>query len=251
MKENVSFIIYSHSSYSDLWEVFFERTQKHLGYECSEYFLFVDEVPENKKEVIPSNFKVVQYSNDQTYPERLLTCLEKVQTECFLFHHEDMILFKDVDKDIFTEYVALMHSQDIDFIKLLKGGAPQDTIADRPHEGCSSLRHTPENAQYVVAIQPSLWNKQSLVKLLENHKKLNIWEFEAQVQTYCRENNYNSFYSYIGTERKRGLFHWDSDVYPAICTAIFKGKWTMTEYHKELSEIFETYNIDKNIRGTC
>ena len=226
MKQKLSFIIYSHSSYSDLWAAFFDRAKKHLNYECSEYFLFVDDVPDDKKDIVPSNFQVVKYANEQSYPERLLTCLTSVKTECFLFQHED-------------------------FIKLLKGGAPQDTLTDIPHEDCPSLRHTPKNAQYIVAIQPSLWNKKSLIQLLENHRKLNIWEFESQVQSYCRENDYNCFYSHLGTERKRGLFHWDSDVYPAICTAIFKGKWTMTEYHKELNEIFEIYDIDKKERGTC
>ena len=87
--------------------------------------------------------------------------------------------------------------------------------------------------------------------MLENHQKLNIWEFEAQVQSFCREQDYNCFYSFAGTERKRGLFHWDSDIYPAICTAIFKGKWTMTEYHRELNQMFETYNINPRERGTC
>tara|TARA_R110002020_G_scaffold208376_1_gene414086 strand:- start:2517 stop:3272 length:756 start_codon:yes stop_codon:yes gene_type:complete len=251
MKHDLSFIIYSHSSYSDVWAPFFDRTQKHINHEFADYFLFVDDVPDEKKEIVPEHFQVVKYADEQTYPERLLTCLTQVKTKCFLFQHEDMILFDDVNEDVFQDYVSLMHTQDIDFIKLLKGGAPQDTLADVPHEDCPSLRHTPKNAQYMVAIQPSLWNKNSFVTLLENHRKLNIWEFESQVQSFCREQGYNCFYSFAGTERKRGLFHWDSDIYPAICTAIFKGKWTMTEYHKELNEIFETYTVDKTIRGTC
>ena len=38
-------------------------------------------------------------------------------------------------------------------------------------------------------------------------------------------------------ENKRGAHHYDSSVYPYIATAIVKGKWNVTEYKNELTNI--------------
>jgi hypothetical protein len=51
------------------------------------------------------------------------------------------------------------------------------------------------------------------------------------------------------TERLRGKYHYDSEVFPYIATAINKGKWNFSEYQEELSLLFKEYNIDKNLRG--
>ena len=39
-------------------------------------------------------------------------------------------------------------------------------------------------------------------------------------------------------DKKRGKYHYDSSVFPYICTAVIKGKWNYKEYKKELFEIF-------------
>ena len=49
----------------------------------------------------------------------------------------------------------------------------------------------------------------------------------------------------LNKDKKRGKFHYDSSVYPYICTAVIKGKWNFKEDKKELFEIF--YNKKFNI----
>ena len=53
----------------------------------------------------------------------------------------------------------------------------------------------------------------------------------------------------IGGERKRGLYHYDSLVFPYIATAINKGKWNYNEYQKELDIFFTEYEINPFERG--
>jgi len=48
---------------------------------------------------------------------------------------------------------------------------------------------------------------------------------------------------------KRGIYHWDSGIYPYIATAVVKGKWDYECYSKELSKLMDKYKIDPNIRG--
>ena len=67
MNNDFSFVAYSHSSYSDLWEPFFDRLQKHLPFQFEKYYFFVDEIPENMKEIVPDNFEMIAYDNNASY----------------------------------------------------------------------------------------------------------------------------------------------------------------------------------------
>ena len=53
---------------------------------------------------------------------------------------------------------------------------------------------------------------------------------------------------WFSDEKKRGLYHWDSSLYPHG-NLISKGKWA-AEYKEEFKELHQTYNIDINLRGT-
>ena len=50
-------------------------------------------------------------------------------------------------------------------------------------------------------------------------------------------------------KKKRGLYHYDSTIFPYIATAINKGKWNMSEYSKELDFLFKEYNVNPFERG--
>ena len=50
-------------------------------------------------------------------------------------------------------------------------------------------------------------------------------------------------YCYHG-EPKRGIYHYDTIVFPHICTALVKGQWNIAEYTIELSPLLKEYNID-------
>jgi len=45
------------------------------------------------------------------------------------------------------------------------------------------------------------------------------------------------------------MFHWDSNIYPYIATAVVKGKWDYKCYFEELEELLKVYNINPNKRG--
>ena len=50
-------------------------------------------------------------------------------------------------------------------------------------------------------------------------------------------------------EAKRAQAHWDSKSYPHG-NMIFKGKWTYSEYSKEIDDLCEEYGINYKARGT-
>jgi hypothetical protein len=248
---NISFVVYSHSTYSDLWAPFFSRAEKHVAEEFEKYYFFVDSVDVPLATHIPEKYEVVYYDDSAPYTDRLRFCLEQIETEYCIFQHEDMILYDDVKVDLLRSIWDVTQEEEIDYIKLLKGGAAKDTKFDTPHTKNPSLRKIYPGFDYIVAIQSSIWKVATFLEIATHHTGLNIWEFEAQAQHFCRYRNYKCYYSFVGNEKRRGRHHWDSYVWPVIATAIFKGKWTVDQYPGELREIFSQYGIDPEERGTC
>ncbi len=94
------------------------------------------------------------------------------------------------------------------------------------------------------SIQPTITQKKLFQQLVQNLPPMNIWEFEKAIVSTGRD-----YMVKVGGERKRGLYHYDSLVFPYTATAINKGKWNMSEYSKELNEMFLEHNINPFERG--
>jgi hypothetical protein len=100
------------------------------------------------------------------------------------------------------------------------------------------------NEDTKFSIQPTIIKTKTFLDLLSKVEPLNIWEFEDAVPV---ENGH--YMVRLGNEKRRGIYHNDSLVFPYIATAINKGKWNYTEYEKELNELFNIYNINPFERG--
>ena len=72
--------------------------------------------------------------------------------------------------------------------------------------------------------------------------------FEFQASKTCRELGIQGLFCYYG-ENKRGMYHYDSSVFPHISTALVKGRLNMTEYPSEMSKLIKKYKIDITKRG--
>ena len=236
-------VLYSHIEYSDCWAPFFGELDEHLKFEFENRYICSNKINSS----LDKDIVHIEYDDSDAYTDRLLNCLSNVQGENILFTHEDMILYDSVNMEDFKHCVE--HLEDVDFIKLIKGGSPKDTYYDMAYQGSDILKHVLPTFDYFFAIQPTLWKKHKLVELLENNRSKNIWDFESSGQSYCKLAGFKGLYVFHKNDKKVGSFHWSSTVYPYIATAIFKGKWTVSEYPKELDYIFSKYSIDSDIRG--
>lgn len=247
----VSFIVYSHSEYDDCWIPFFDRLKRHCGHEFDNYYLLSDATNEK----MDARFEHIPYNNDEAYTDRVLSCLKQIDTSHCLFQHEDMMLYDDIHEGYFQHCLDWLQGGGpfpIDSIKLHKSGSPHDNhpANEWPINGSDVLKMTLINHDMMFSIQPTLWNTEKLIDILENNQGLNGWEFETQGQGYCKEILLSACYVQHESDQQRGMLHWDSMVWPYIATAVFKGKWCTNEYPKELREMFEEYSIDYRIRGT-
>ena len=80
--------MYSHSDYSDVWDIFFKQTEAHLP-EGSTKYIFTDKKLDN----IPGDYKVVLYDDSLPYQERVGNCLMEVEEKLCIFQHEDIFLY--------------------------------------------------------------------------------------------------------------------------------------------------------------
>lgn len=238
MKENITLIMYSHSSYSDVWDPFFAQSERYTP-EYKKVLFSDDDLGKT-----PDNWSFIPYRDEDSYSDRMYTCLEQIDTELCLFHHEDMFLYDEPNKELLSLYENIVLNDDIDFIRLLRS-------VDAPsynYKGIKTLSPVPNHSRYFFSVQPTICKTKSLLKIYKNTKIDHIRQFEPCVQQVCRDLKIKGLFHH-NKEPKRGDHHYDSTVYPYIATAIVKGKWNLSEYPKELGNILIKNKINVDKRG--
>lgn len=223
-------VVYTHTDMEDIWPMFFGQFQKYM----KDFKIYVAVNKESDK--IPSEFIQIVYDDTKKYTERWKEILSKLSEEVILFLHEDMILFDKPNLEYINKYFTYVKNKEVNSIKLILAG-------DRFTE--STIDKTLVQNEYSkFSIQPTIVSKDVFQTTLDTFNDLNIWEFEQSILSTGRD-----YMVKIGGERKRGLYHYDSLVFPYIATAINKGKWNYNEYQLELDSLFREYNINPFERG--
>jgi len=242
--DDIALIVYSHTDYSDIWPMFFGQAEKFLK-KFKKKYLFVNEEIEG----IPKDFKVCLYSDSDCYRDRIAMCCDQIEEDFLIFQHEDMPLISEPAVEILENWsVILENEENFDFVKLLRGGVPEgQTEKFDDGEIIGYLNIIPKTADYIFAIQPTLWKTETFQQIHEECSGETIWEFENRTQEFCRLQGINGLFSWFD-EPKRGKYHYDSEVWPFVATAVTKGKWN-SEYKEELMKLMEEFGINPEIRG--
>jgi hypothetical protein len=238
MKDKITLVMYSHSTYSDVWPMFFNQSEKLLT--NYKKVLFCDD----DLGILPEDWGFIKYNDDDNYSERVASCLAKIDTPLVFFHHEDMFLYDKPDKQLLSLYEDIVANENIDFIRLLRS-------VDSPcfnYKGIKSLNPVPSHSSYFFSVQPTICKTEKLLEIYRKTKINHIREFEPKVQQVCRNLKIKGLFHYDG-EPKRGQHHYDSNVYPYVATAVVKGKWNLSGYPKELGNILKENNINVDKRG--
>ena len=225
----IPLIVYTHTDMKDVWPMFFGQLKKYMG--DTKIYVAV-----NKEDEFLSEYNQIIYDDSKLYTQRWVEILELIEEETFMFMHEDMILFDKVDFQSLEKYIGYVKQNLAESVKLILAG-------DRFDEW--SVDKTLVTNQYAkFSIQPTITQKKVFQQLVENLPPMNIWEFEEAIVSSGRD-----FMVKVGNEKKRGLYHYDSTIFPYIATAINKGKWNTTEYQKELDSMFREYSVNPFERG--
>lgn len=233
-------LLYTHTDYSDIWKPFLNRFRKYFP-DTEIYFCVNNIKQELPNNIIPiyyyyNNIIPIYYDDNKTYTERLSQCIEQIGSKTVLFIHEDMILYDTPLYDKLEDYSKYVEEGIAHSIKLIPVG---DIIGKSEID--KTLIHTTYSK---FSIQPTIIHTDNLLCLIKKAGQVSIWEFESII-----EQKDTDYVSYIGTENKRGIHHFDSKVFPYTATAIVKGRWNFSEYLDELTEVLSECNINKEIRG--
>lgn len=78
MQKEYCLFLYSHSEYSDIWNLTFGQIKKHINLDEIDVIFCVDKL--NNYELDP-RIKIILYNNNLCYTNRILTTITKLQYE--------------------------------------------------------------------------------------------------------------------------------------------------------------------------
>jgi hypothetical protein len=54
---------------------------------------------------------------------------------------------------------------------------------------------------------------------------------------------------YHAWSSQEGPYHWTPEIWPYICTAVGRGRWSLSVHGDRLMKILKEYDVDVNVRG--
>jgi len=245
---NVSLIINTVSKNSDVWNIFFDKIKEHISDAFFENkYVFVDD----DMGALPDDYTVVKYDTNVKYKQQFESCIPEVTEKYCIYISEDYILYDNIDEQKIINFIDILEENNsLSFVRFMRGG-----VYDGPFEKYSdNLYYVPDDKDYFYTNQAALWRTKNLEMVHKRGPNLHIantdWQnsFEYQATKTCQELGYKGLFCYYG-EEKRGMYHYDSSVFPHVSTALVKGKWNMSEYPQEMSKIINKYELDIRERG--
>ena len=238
--DDLRYFTYTHTNCNDLWKPYFGQLEKHSP--PIKHTVIINSISQE----IPC--EQIQYYDDKNYCQEYAWCLEQLEEDYVIYMQEDFFLYHDVDEERLLEYLEILKSDEsLSFIRLINSGL----VSNQKYESHDSLFYvTPPDQDHTLdtcfSMQPTIWNKQRLIDLYRECGRQTFGEdgFIAPMNKLGIKGLYH-----FENEFKRGMMHYDSNVFPYTCTAVVRKKWNTLEYELELSRIAEEYNLDLSGRG--
>jgi hypothetical protein len=238
--KELAIITNTHSKNSDLWEAYIGQVQKYMD---EPLYLFTDQHPPFDTSGVTS----LLYDATFNFKTQFLQCLSQVHHEFCLYMNEDYLLYDKPDREKLAEYVdVLRENPTLSFIRLGKG-------IDHFHSPATdTLYYLDVRNPYFYSQTATLWRTNHLKAIHVHGPDLHIGgedmnqQFEVMAHEVCYNLGIHGMYHYNG-EAKRGEHHYDSNVLPYTASALVKGEWC-SEYKKELTPLFEEYDVDISAR---
>jgi len=242
MIKNFCVIVNTNSSYSDLWEMFFKSLETFFPdqkvYVFSDIFTNID-----------NKYIHVKYDPNDDFRTQFFKSMQSVKEEFCLTLNEDYILYDYVDLQKIDYCLDFLNKiKNCSFVRLTKNFL-------HPHiQVKENIFYLNNKEKYFFSQTATIWRKDILKKVYENSPNSGIsrkgeeLQLEELANETCKKMNLSGAY-YYNNEEKRGMFHYDSSIFPYIASALVGGKWNLKEYEKELLPILKDYNINYNARG--
>lgn len=176
------YVIYSHSSYSDVFRV----QNEYIKNIKEEKILLIDKLDETVKH----NFnKVIFYDDKVNYTKRLYNCLKQLSNiKYIIFCHDNDIIIKKSDTDL-NQLIDLMDKNNIDRLDLQH---KRDSNQKIKLSNEINLIKNEDIKYYIYNVNPCIYRLDKFVKFCETFD-YSYRDVEEYVQTYTLEN-LNTYY---------------------------------------------------------
>lgn len=244
MIEDLAITTWSHTSYSDIWPMYYGQFKKNAPF--FKHYMFIN----NSTTITPEWCQEIVNDETQKFSNRLCYSLDQVRENNVIWMQEDFVLYDSVERSRIEKIKTFLENSNYSFIRLIKSGVSGGSLVDKD----LNIFEIPRRCQYLYSLQSSIWKKKDLYKLYDFYKPKNMMDSELYGSNACRSLNIKGCYVY-SDEPKRGRLHYDSSTFPYISTALHGGshgrpaQWQTHLYRKELDELFSRYNIDPKARG--
>ncbi len=237
--DEVCCITYTTSKYADLWPCHFGQLSKHIGgiksYVLSDY---------GSGQVFDfKEHKLIEHDDRDPYFLQYVRALDAIPEKYVIYLQEDFFLYSDVNHELLQRALDFLKKSDYDYTRLIRCG--YQTPLDK---------HVKDNffevdmaTQDAFSMQATLWKK-SRMRQLYTHVTSQKWLESEQWNVGARQCGIKGLFTWNG-EPKRGAFHYDSVIWPYVCTAVNRGLWNCDQYPETMARLFKEYNIDPSIRG--
>lgn len=250
MRVPLALVINSHSSNEDCLKIFFSQLEKHLPINIFEkIYLFIDNINEVS---VPSYVNCVLYDPDKCFTDQMIYCLSQVTEKYLLNFNEDYLFYEDSKPETLSELIKILEESNLSYVRFVYTDIEKLPLFHNIEEG--SLLYISSFASNCYSQTLSLWKTEDLLAIHEKGPKASIGErgnLEGHFEILARETVGDLNIQGLvvrGDDPKRGLYHYDSSIFPHIATALVKGKWNLSEY-PELSKILNENNINVDTRG--
>lgn len=231
--DDLTIITHTHTDCKTLWSPYFDSYYEFFNHKKHIVLInkFSDEITNNQ----------IVYSDSTKYSNRLSDCLNDVNTNYILISFEDMILYDKVKVDELDNIIKIMSkNEDYLYTRLIKSGIKSNL-------GFKDNLYITDNSDFLFSITPTIWRKKDLLNLLKELQDLSIWDLEINGDFLFKTKGIKGLYYYNNDSVRGG--HYNSSIYPHICSAIVKGRWNLTEYSDILLPIIKKYKININEKG--
>lgn len=205
-----------------------------------------------------SGHTVLIYQDSDPYYVQWLKSLEYISEKFIIYQQEDFFLDGDVDyQEIKRCCDFLTRREDYSFVRLLKialqGAIHRKELKMKEFPDIEIEKnlfdcHTLDPDSFAFMMQSSIWKKTDFINLY-NHVKSSLWLESREWDKGMRDLSIKGVFYYRGS-RKEGLYHWNPEIWPHVCTAVGKGKWSLSHHGERLASILREYNINPRERGT-
>ena len=188
----LSILICSCDKYSFTWNLHIDALEK--NWEDRPYPVFLGS--DSKKHLsYPTLFNT---SNDRSWSSCLTSWLNQIDTEYVLLTLDDFILRHHVNTSEISTCLDFVIQEDLDCLRLIVRPKPFNVHPRNPMFG-----EFHESMHYLVAVQPSIWKKSTLLSLIRSGES--IWEFEHYASVRARSRNDLKLYGTYKTVFDYGL----------------------------------------------